>query len=188
MIRGTMGLPTEAPTAPRANTRGSCSVVDLTGYSVLEGGQTIHGVPLLPHHVRVTIDEFIRPQKQLMHEPIINEDDEIAEAGDGHSHYGPRKMKTDLKNMLQGVVGKARGQLVQTCNKQLNSWECGYYVMSWIKTIIRAVITNDWIEGFKSTSPIPEDTIKKIRQEWAAYLLKMDLGRFVIVVEHLHLV
>ncbi|KOM26681.1 hypothetical protein LR48_Vigan304s002800 [Vigna angularis] len=32
------------------------------------------------------------------------------------------------------------------CNKQLDSWECGYYVMSWIKTIIRVVITDDWNE------------------------------------------
>ncbi|KOM55350.1 hypothetical protein LR48_Vigan10g124200 [Vigna angularis] len=49
------------------------------------------------------------------------------------------------------------------CNKQLDSWECGYYVLSWIKTIIRAIITDDWNERFKSTSVIPEDAIKKIR-------------------------
>ncbi|KOM45787.1 hypothetical protein LR48_Vigan06g109300 [Vigna angularis] len=29
------------------------------------------------------------------------------------------------------------------CNKQLDSWECGYYVMSRIKIIIRVVITDD---------------------------------------------
>ncbi|KOM54713.1 hypothetical protein LR48_Vigan10g060500 [Vigna angularis] len=65
-------------------------------------------------------------------------------------------------------MGKNRGQ----CNKHLDSWECGYYVMSWIKTIIRAVITNHWNECFNSTSTIPEDTIKKIRQEWTTYLRK----------------
>ncbi|BAT92769.1 hypothetical protein VIGAN_07160400 [Vigna angularis var. angularis] len=87
-----------------------------------------------------------------------------------------RKMKNDLRTMLQGVIGKSRGQLVQIlypkCNQQLDSWKCGFYVMCWIKTIIRAVITDDWNERFKSTSPIPEDTIRQIRQEWTAYLLQ----------------
>ncbi|KOM28596.1 hypothetical protein LR48_Vigan553s002500 [Vigna angularis] len=84
------------------------------------------------------------------------------------------RMKNDLRTMLQGVIGKSRGQLVQilypkVCNQQLDSWECGFYVMCWIKTIIRAVITDDWDE---STSHIPEDTIRQIRQEWIAYLLQ----------------
>ncbi|KAG2376519.1 uncharacterized protein HKW66_Vig0153270 [Vigna angularis] len=88
-----------------------------------------------------------------------------------------RRMKNDLRTMLQGVIGKSRGQLVQilypkVCNQQLDSWECGFYVMCWIKTIVRAAITDDWNERFKSTSPIPEDTIKQIRQEWTAYLLQ----------------
>ncbi|KOM49763.1 hypothetical protein LR48_Vigan08g059000, partial [Vigna angularis] len=48
------------------------------------------------------------------------------------------------------------------CNQQLDSWECGFYVMCWIKTIIRAVITDDWNERFKST----------LRQEWTAYVLQ----------------
>ncbi|KOM40775.1 hypothetical protein LR48_Vigan04g097300 [Vigna angularis] len=76
---------------------------------------------------------------------------------------------------IDGVIGKSRGQLVQIlypkCNKQLDSWECDFYVMCWIKTIIRVVITDDWNERFKSTSPVPEDTIRQIRQEWTAYLL-----------------
>ncbi|KOM31620.1 hypothetical protein LR48_Vigan01g117500 [Vigna angularis] len=58
------------------------------------------------------------------------------------------------------------------CNQELDSWECGFYVMCWIKTIIRAVITDDWNERFKSTSPIPDDTIRQIRQEWTTYLLQ----------------
>ncbi|KOM55429.1 hypothetical protein LR48_Vigan10g132100 [Vigna angularis] len=94
---------------------------------------------------------------------------------ENRQHY--LKMKNDLRTMLQGVIGKSRGQLVQilypkVCNQQLDSWECGFYVMCWIKTIIRAVITNDWNERFKSTSPIPEDTIRQIRQEWITYLLQ----------------
>ncbi|KOM45676.1 hypothetical protein LR48_Vigan06g098200 [Vigna angularis] len=141
MTQGTMGPP-EAPTPPRVSTRGSCSTVEPTQYSgqyellvdgdpprivavrrVLEGGQTIHGVSILPHHVRVTIDEvrdpqaqvsvptleshfvgeaigsfiawpralimshiatphFTRPQKQPIHDTIIHEDDDMAEAED----------------------------------------------------------------------------------------------------------
>ncbi|KOM47802.1 hypothetical protein LR48_Vigan07g150600 [Vigna angularis] len=81
-----------------------------------------------------------------------------------------------LMPYIDGVIGKSRGQLVQIlypkCNQQLDSWECGFYVMCWIKTIIRAVITDDWNERFKSTSPILEDTIRQIRQEWTAYLLQ----------------
>ncbi|KOM47390.1 hypothetical protein LR48_Vigan07g109400 [Vigna angularis] len=90
--------------------------------------------------------------------------------------YIDGKMKNDLRTMLQGVIGKSRGQLVQIlypkCNQQLDSWECGFYVMCWIKPIIRAVIIDDWNECFKSTSPIQEDTIRQIRQEWTAYLLQ----------------
>ncbi|KOM31329.1 hypothetical protein LR48_Vigan01g088400 [Vigna angularis] len=40
------------------------------------------------------------------------------------------------------------------------------------RTIIRAVITDDWNERFKSTYVIPKDAIKKIRQELIAYLLQ----------------
>ncbi|KOM25837.1 hypothetical protein LR48_Vigan197s000600 [Vigna angularis] len=75
-----------------------------------------------------------------------------------------RKMKNDFRTMLQG--------LSFLCNMELDSWECGFYVMCWIKTIIRAVITNDWNERLKSTSPILEDTIRQIRQELTAYLLQ----------------
>ncbi|KOM43204.1 hypothetical protein LR48_Vigan05g080800 [Vigna angularis] len=92
----------------RVSTRGSCSAVEPTEYSgqyellvdgdpphivavgrVLEGGQTIHGVPLLPYHVHVTIDEvqdpqaqFIRSHKQPIHQLVIDEDEDLAEAED----------------------------------------------------------------------------------------------------------
>ncbi|KOM34904.1 hypothetical protein LR48_Vigan02g105400 [Vigna angularis] len=236
----------ETPTPPRVSTRGSCSAVDPIEYSsqyellvdgdpprivaverVLEGGQTIHGVAILPQH-------FTRPQKQPIHDTIIHEIDEMAEAEDDPlsklmtklprlkkaslelywdlrvfglpphvpvyitfsyalevirgdrmlnisiiqlSHWQlmviipkqckiiwfcslHRRMKHDLRTMLQGVIGKSRGQLVQILYPKV------------IKTIIRAVITDDWNERFKSTSPILEDTIKQIRQEWIAYLLQ----------------
>ncbi|KOM41019.1 hypothetical protein LR48_Vigan04g121700 [Vigna angularis] len=151
--------------------------------------------------------QFIRPQKQPMHEPIIVEDDDMAEAEDdplaklmtklpkmnrgpvevymdtiivdqGRSSmyefvepqiiqpsgntikrkqkysetwmaesnkdiyfvpYIDGKMKNDLRNMLQGVMGKNRRQLVSVLYPKV----C-----------------------FKSTYAIPEDAIKKMRQEW----------------------
>ncbi|KOM43041.1 hypothetical protein LR48_Vigan05g064500 [Vigna angularis] len=86
MTQGNMGT-AETPTTPRFRTRGSCSIVEPTQYSsqyellvngdpprivavgrVLEGGQTIHG--------------FTRPQKQPIHDTIIHEDDDMAEAED----------------------------------------------------------------------------------------------------------
>ncbi|BAT88736.1 hypothetical protein VIGAN_06152200 [Vigna angularis var. angularis] len=141
MTQGHMGAD-ETPTAPRVSTRGSCSAVEPNEYSgqyellvdgdpprivavgrVLEGGETIHGVAILPQHVRVTIDEvrdpqaqvpvptpeinfvgeaigtfiawpralimshiatpqFTRPQKQPIHDTVIHEDDDMAEAED----------------------------------------------------------------------------------------------------------
>ncbi|KOM24916.1 hypothetical protein LR48_Vigan17s001200 [Vigna angularis] len=83
MTQGTIG-PAEAATPPRVSTRGSCSAIEPTQYSgqyelwvdgdtprivavgqVLEGGQTIHGVPILPHHVHVTIYEVRDPKAQV---------------------------------------------------------------------------------------------------------------------------
>ncbi|QCD99413.1 hypothetical protein DEO72_LG7g694 [Vigna unguiculata] len=70
------------------------------------------------------------------------------------------------------VVGKPRAQQIKVLypkvvthsftkrNKQEDSWECGYYVMSWIRTIIRAAVKDDWIERFKNPSPLSDDTIQ----------------------------
>ncbi|KOM24880.1 hypothetical protein LR48_Vigan10s000900 [Vigna angularis] len=200
MTQGNMGA-AETPTPPRVSIRGSCSAVEPTQYS----GQ----YELL--HVRVTIDEvrdpqaqFTRPQKQHIHDTVIHEDDDMAEAEDDplsklmtklpKLKKAPLELYWDLRvfgipphvpvyitlsdalEMIEGdrmlnisiiqlwymdtivvdqgrssiVIGKSRGQLVQIlypkCNQQLDSWECGFYVMCWIKTIIRAVITDDWNE------------------------------------------
>ncbi|QCD87488.1 hypothetical protein DEO72_LG3g2024 [Vigna unguiculata] len=72
--------------------------------------------------------------------------------------------------MLQEIVGKLRGQQLKViypkCNKQEDSWECGYYVMSWIRTIIRAAVKDEWIERFKNPSPLPDDSI-----QWLSFLM-----------------
>ncbi|KOM47210.1 hypothetical protein LR48_Vigan07g091400 [Vigna angularis] len=77
-------------------------------------------------------------------------------------------MKTDLRTMLQGVIGKSQGQLVKilypkVCNQQLDSWECGFYVMCWIKTIIRVVSTDDWNENRSKTPDSPAKHLQHIK-------------------------
>ncbi|KOM27782.1 hypothetical protein LR48_Vigan463s000400 [Vigna angularis] len=178
MTQGNMGAD-DTPTPPRVNTKGSCSAVDPTQYSgqyellvdgdpprivaigrVLEGGQTIHGVAILPQHVRVTIDEVRDPQAQV---PVPTPEINFVGEAIGSFIAWPRAL-------IMSHIATPQVHGHNRCRPRTVFQ--GFYVMCWIKTIIRAVITDDWNERFKSTSPIPEDTIKQIRQEWTAYLLQ----------------
>ncbi|KOM49357.1 hypothetical protein LR48_Vigan08g018400 [Vigna angularis] len=62
-----------------------------------------------------------------------------------------------------------RGQQIEVvypkCNEQIDSWACEYYIMSWMKTIIREGIKEDWTEWFNSSSSLIDATIRNIRQE-----------------------
>ncbi|KOM40990.1 hypothetical protein LR48_Vigan04g118800 [Vigna angularis] len=86
------------------------------------------------------------------------------------------KMKSEFKSLLQIVVARTRGQQIEIiypkCNKQNDSWACGYYIMSWMKAIIPAEIREDWTERCNTTSTLSDVVIKKIREEWAKYLNK----------------
>ncbi|BAT88646.1 hypothetical protein VIGAN_05219100 [Vigna angularis var. angularis] len=42
--------------------------------------------------------------------------------------------------------GNEVGAGIGDCNKQNDSWACGYYIMSCIKAIIRAEIRGEWTE------------------------------------------
>ncbi|KOM26155.1 hypothetical protein LR48_Vigan233s002200 [Vigna angularis] len=75
------------------------------------------------------------------------------------------------------------GNTIESKQKYLETWMAEsnrdiYFVpyidgSHWqLMLIIRAVITDDWNERFKSISTILEDAIKKIRQKWTAYLLQ----------------
>ncbi|KOM47886.1 hypothetical protein LR48_Vigan07g159000 [Vigna angularis] len=61
-----------------------------------------------------------------------------------------RKIKAELKSLIQTVVIRTRGQQLEIiypkCNKQNDSWACGYYIMSWMKAITRAEIRGEWTE------------------------------------------
>ncbi|KOM42996.1 hypothetical protein LR48_Vigan05g060000 [Vigna angularis] len=87
-----------------------------------------------------------------------------------------RKIKAELKSLIQTVVTRTRGQQLEIiypkCNKQNDSWACGYYIMSWMKAIIRAEIRGEWTERFNTPSPCSTSVITTIREDWARYLNK----------------
>ncbi|KAL6564871.1 hypothetical protein OROMI_016321 [Orobanche minor] len=61
------------------------------------------------------------------------------------------------------------------CNKQSGGWECGYYVMHWMLTIVRARITEGWMEMFDDVAALPTDGIREIRTEWAKQFLEVRI-------------
>ncbi|KOM48172.1 hypothetical protein LR48_Vigan07g187600 [Vigna angularis] len=90
--------------------------------------------------------------------------------------YIDAKIKAELKSLIQTVVTRTRGQQLEIIypkrNKQNDSWACGYYIMSWMKAIIRAEIRGEWTKRFNTTSPLSTSVIKTIREELARYLNK----------------
>ncbi|KAL6538136.1 hypothetical protein OROGR_012124 [Orobanche gracilis] len=74
--------------------------------------------------------------------------------------------------MLGGIHNKSKHNLIwlyPKCNKQVRSWECGYYVMYWMLTIIRASINKSWQEIFNDTSALSGTSIEEIRTQWAKH-------------------
>ncbi|BAT81070.1 hypothetical protein VIGAN_09107300, partial [Vigna angularis var. angularis] len=59
------------------------------------------------------------------------------------------------------------------CNRQMGSYECGYYVMFWMMTIIRAHYTTGWETRFNRTAPIPEKSIQLVRKTLARYVIHL---------------
>ncbi|KOM57618.1 hypothetical protein LR48_Vigan11g065100 [Vigna angularis] len=84
------------------------------------------------------------------------------------------KRELYIASYIDGVMARPRAQQIEIiypkCNKETNSWACGYYNMSWMKTIIRVRIRADWAEWFNNTNSLPKVVIKKLRGEWAGYL------------------
>ncbi|QCD79619.1 hypothetical protein DEO72_LG1g3264 [Vigna unguiculata] len=99
--------------------------------------------------------------------------------------------------MLQEIVGKPRCQqlkvLYPKCNKQEDSWECGYYVMSWTRTIIRAAIKDEWIEcnkqedswecGYYVMSWTRTIIRAAIKDEWIERTLPSLVSRITLLTE-----
>ncbi|KAL6571149.1 hypothetical protein OROHE_002792 [Orobanche hederae] len=72
-----------------------------------------------------------------------------------------------IKAVLQNAVTAYK------CNKQNGGWECGYYVMHWMSTIVRARITDGWMEMFDDVATLSVDRIREIRTEWAKEFLEL---------------
>ncbi|CAH9121704.1 unnamed protein product, partial [Cuscuta epithymum] len=49
------------------------------------------------------------------------------------------------------------------CRMQSGSYECGYYVMKHMSTIISANVVDSWIEVFNVQDPFSEEDINQIR-------------------------
>ncbi|KOM48404.1 hypothetical protein LR48_Vigan07g210800 [Vigna angularis] len=71
---------------------------------------------------------FYHPDEQPMAKPVSHEDHEEVK-----DDYDP------LTILMKKLHKLNKGP----CNKQTNFWPCGYYIMSWMKTIIRAGIRAD---------------------------------------------
>ncbi|CAH9084018.1 unnamed protein product [Cuscuta europaea] len=52
---------------------------------------------------------------------------------------------------------------------QRGSFECGYYVMRHITTIISASVVDSWMEIFNVQDPFSEQDINEIRERWALF-------------------
>uniref|UniRef100_A0A151UHP8 Ubiquitin-like protease family profile domain-containing protein n=1 Tax=Cajanus cajan TaxID=3821 RepID=A0A151UHP8_CAJCA len=95
-----------------------------------------------------------------------------------------RKPSHEIKFQLQGIVsganilsGRSRSSkalhfIYPKCNKQQDSFECGYYIMYRMIAIVSTGITNSWAQVFQDPSPLPEDEIIKIREQWATFFLQ----------------
>ncbi|KOM31214.1 hypothetical protein LR48_Vigan01g076900 [Vigna angularis] len=176
--------------------------------------------------------KFTRPQKQPIHDTVINEDDDMAEAEDDplsklmtklpRLKKAPLELYWDLRvfglpphvpvyitlsdalEMIAGdrmlnisiiqlwcmymdtilvdqgrssMYGFVEPQTIQPSGNTLQNRQD--YLQTWMDESKRDVYLVPYIEGshwqlmrFKSTSPIPVDTIQQIRQEWTAYLLQ----------------
>ncbi|KAL6518930.1 hypothetical protein OROHE_017683 [Orobanche hederae] len=96
-----------------------------------------------------------------------------------------RKPDNRIKAVIQNAVTayKVMGVCIQVDanrllgyipnNKQSGGWECGYYVMHCMLTIVRARITDGWMEMFDDVAALPTDGIREIRTEWAKQFLEV---------------
>ncbi|XP_068494933.1 uncharacterized protein [Phaseolus vulgaris] len=63
------------------------------------------------------------------------------------------------------------------CNRQSKGYECGYYVMQWMITIVRTGIKTNWEKFFMDESPVPLPAIECVRHVWATYFLNFYNSR-----------
>nr|KYP39878.1 hypothetical protein KK1_038796 [Cajanus cajan] len=56
-------------------------------------------------------------------------------------------------------------------HKQKGNYECGYYVLKIMHTIVDSKIVSGWTEIFIDRSPLPLEDINTIREQWATFFI-----------------
>ncbi|KAL5168114.1 hypothetical protein HKD37_11G030342 [Glycine soja] len=95
-----------------------------------------------------------------------------------------REMKTtvdlamDEYQRLVGSQSRSRRKkptwILPRCQTQTEGYECGYYVMKQMLTVVTVDIVDSWKKIFNSSGPFPEEDIADIQQRWAAFLLQIS--------------
>ncbi|KOM25228.1 hypothetical protein LR48_Vigan62s000500 [Vigna angularis] len=83
----------------------------------------------------------------------------------------------EAHSRLRGVpsVSRKKMQIITPhCRRQLGSYECGYYVMKHMHTIICTNITESWNKIFNDSSPMKVADIDDIRRNWASFILSVS--------------
>ncbi|XP_068501280.1 uncharacterized protein [Phaseolus vulgaris] len=75
-------------------------------------------------------------------------------------------------NILKGRSSSNNLNYIRVkCNKQPGSYECGYYIMQWMITIIRLGVKTGWKELFTEETPMSEEGISYVRDSWSTYFI-----------------
>ncbi|KAG5061452.1 hypothetical protein JHK87_002481 [Glycine soja] len=95
-----------------------------------------------------------------------------------------KEMKTivnlamDEYQRLVGSQSRSRRKkptwILPRCQTQSKGYECGYYVMKQMFTVVTVDIVDSWKQLFNNSGPFPEEDIADIQQRWAAFLLQIS--------------
>ncbi|XP_052722672.1 uncharacterized protein LOC128193452 [Vigna angularis] len=87
----------------------------------------------------------------------------------------PRSLEAHSR--LRGVpsISRKKMQIITpNCRRQLGSYECGYYVMKHMHTIICTNIIESWNKIFNDSSPMEAADMEDIRRNWASFILSVS--------------
>ncbi|XP_052733248.1 dihydroflavonol 4-reductase-like isoform X2 [Vigna angularis] len=73
------------------------------------------------------------------------------------------------------IISRKKMQIITPhCRRQLGSYECGYYVMKHMHTIICTNIIESWNKIFNDSSPMEAADMEDIRRNWASFILSVS--------------
>nr|WNP90956.1 hypothetical protein [Medicago sativa] len=82
----------------------------------------------------------------------------------------------DGYHKLQGVQKKKPTWIVPVCQRQPESYECGYYIMIHMLKIVSDGIIDSWKKIFGNPEPFDEDELINVRQRCASLILEFIQG------------